>query len=96
MEEKPDLQPGLEVFLHCFYDLDSCRGPAGMGVGRIPYTAAHEWCDREGVCSEFRESVWYHIKGLDTVYLDHINRQNQSASKKRTPSASQPKKRRIS
>jgi hypothetical protein len=69
IKNAPQLEnPALAFFLKAFYDLDSCRAQ-GMGLGCIPYTAVSVWCDDHEVCGELRESVWYHIKALDSVYL---------------------------
>lgn len=41
--EPPELEPGLELYLHGFFDLDTER-QIGYGIGPIPHSKIIEYC----------------------------------------------------
>lgn len=68
IENAPELELGLGIFLGAFYDLDSCRA-SGWEEGPIPWTAVSEWCDRAEADTDLRDAMHHHIRALDLEYL---------------------------
>lgn len=77
IQNAPELEPGLELYLRAFYELDSCRS-VGMGEGPIPWTAMEQWATSLGMDEEEREDVHYLVRRLDNAFLEH-------QAKKRAP-----------
>lgn len=68
MQNAPELELGLELYLGAFWDLDSCR-PLGMGEGPIPWIAIEQYSQLNGIEGEQREMLHHHIRQLDNAYL---------------------------
>jgi hypothetical protein len=69
LQEAPRLWPHLRVYLDAFWDLVGDR--AGMGDGRILWTAAYSWACCHGWDGEAFRELWYYLRELDTVFLAH-------------------------
>jgi hypothetical protein len=67
----PSLERDLILFYEAFWDLHSCR-QIGSAEGPIPWTAIYMYCEQYEMYGEQREEVFYHVKKLDGVYLDHV------------------------
>lgn len=46
--ERPTLQPGLDVYLAAYYELQHDR-PIGMSAGTIPWSSIQRWADLHGM-----------------------------------------------
>lgn len=68
IQNAPDLELGLELYLGAFYDLDSCR-TIGWGEGPIPWTAVEQYAQLNEIEGEQRADLHYHVRQLDTAYL---------------------------
>lgn len=70
---------GLELYLRCFYELDSCRA---IAEGLIPWTAIDQWCSALNMNDEEREDVHYLVQRLDNAYLEHQSSKRPKTGKK--------------
>lgn len=70
IRDAPVLQPGLELYLRAFHELDASRS-FGMGEGPIPWGAIEQWCVAVGMTEEEAEDVHYLVRQLDNAYLRH-------------------------
>lgn len=61
--------------MDAFQDLDSSR-INGMSMGRIPWIAISEYCDRQGMDEEQREDAIYQVQTLDNWYLAWVKTKN--------------------
>lgn len=61
LENRPVLQPGLDVYIAAFTDLYADR-QFGMAVGPIPWSSIIKWCHVHGI---------YDINDID-VFIRHI------------------------
>jgi hypothetical protein len=81
---KPELLPGLDLFLDAFMALSSCRY-LGMGEGPIPWTAIDRYCTVNEIEGSLREELFHHVRSLDGVYLKHtaktLKKETKSGSK---------------
>lgn len=68
LKEAPRLLPHLQIYMNAFWDL--CGDRAGMGDGRILWSAANAWACRRGFnCAQF-DDLWYYLRDLDSVFLE--------------------------
>lgn len=80
----PSLELGLDLFYVAFMDLTSCRA-VGFGEGPIPWTATRIMADEElGLAGEQREDLFYYIGRMDTVYLEHRAKKQESKAKEKS------------
>jgi hypothetical protein len=70
IQNAPEVEIGLGLFLNAFYDLDSCR-PVGWEEGPIPWTAMAEYCLAHDIHGEQREALLHHVRALDLEYLKY-------------------------
>lgn len=66
----PELQPGLQLYLDCFNDLNHSRFNAPGYVGHIHYNLVDLWCENNGVWGEQKQDVIEIIAKMDRVYVD--------------------------
>lgn len=69
IQNAPELQMGLELFMQAFIDLDGSR-VSGMQEGRIPWLTIWDYCDRLEILGELREDMLYLVQELDIFYLN--------------------------
>jgi hypothetical protein len=48
LENRPILQPGLDVYFTAYNDLSYDR-PTGMSVGSIPWSSIIKWCELHSI-----------------------------------------------
>lgn len=65
----PNLLQGLELYYHAFNDLSDSR-QMGMEMGPIPWKVVHDYCVSYGIDGDQKEEMHYHIKQLDSAFLD--------------------------
>lgn len=65
----PDLQPGLQLYLDCFNDLNHSRYNSSGFVGRIHYDLIDLWCNNNGVEGDQKLDVIHIIGKMDYVYV---------------------------
>jgi hypothetical protein len=58
--------------VHAFEELSTCR-PPGMTVGRIPWTAIHEYATAQGIADP--ERFHHLIRAMDRAALEHFHRE---------------------
>lgn len=75
IRDAPELHPGLSLFMDAFQDLDGSR-INGMSLGRIPWMAISEYCDRLEIIDDQREDVIFQVQALDTWYLGWVKSKN--------------------
>lgn len=71
IENAPELENGLELFIQAFFELNTSRN-TGFDYGPIPWIVISDYCDRLEIDDEQREDVFYHIRALDSVYLEFV------------------------
>ncbi len=68
--EAPELDFGLQFYLHAFYELESER-PVGIDIGPIPRSAVKDYAlELEMDADEF-DDLYFHIRALDVTFLKH-------------------------
>ncbi len=77
----PQLLPGLGFFFQAFLALSSCR-PLGMQEGRIPWTAAFQYGQDNGLDHEEFEDMWILVSFMDAAYLKVRAQQAENARKR--------------
>ena len=70
LENAPSLLPGLELYYMGFMDLMASR-QVGFSVGPIWWETVQKYCETYRLGEEQTEDMHYHIRNLDTVYLDY-------------------------
>lgn len=75
----PQLLPGLGLFFQAFLALSSCR-PLGMSEGRIPWTAAFQYGQAQGMADDEFEELWILVSYMDAAYLNY--REKQAAARR--------------
>lgn len=69
VQNAPELLLGLNLFFSGFLDLTDER-EIGLSYGPIPWRAISEYCLAHEIGGEQREDFFFHIKRLDTSYLE--------------------------
>lgn len=90
LKNPPELEPGLEWYLDCFWKLHTGR-PTGFGEGRIPYIDVLQYAQILGLDAEETEDLEYMIRELDNTYLEWRAEQDKAGSQ--TTPAAKPAKR---
>ena len=70
IQNAPVLIFGLGMFLTGFLDLTGSR-QGGMGPGPIAWGTVQDYCHVIGLDAEQTEDMHYHIRCMDTVWLEH-------------------------
>jgi hypothetical protein len=71
LQGAPDLPIGLHLYWGAFWDLASCRLFDG---GMIPWTAVQLWADTYELEHDAAETLHYHIRRLDDVFVKHYRK----------------------
>ena len=72
----PDLDEDNAEYLIAFHQLSPSR-PVGFGMGAIPVSEIHAYCDLFDV--DEVETFFYLIRALDAVYLGHMAKTSRRA-----------------
>lgn len=75
IENKPELQPHLQVYWMAFWQLTTCRNALYMTEGQIPWHVVDDWGKGAGMTRDERQDLWLAISTMDNVYLDHKSKQ---------------------
>lgn len=75
IQNAPELNQGLELYLGAFFDLQASR-QLGMSAGPIWWDTIQNYCDRNGLDVEQTEAMHHHIQAMDTVYLKHLQKKS--------------------
>jgi hypothetical protein len=67
VKNKPQLAPGLDLFLSAFYDLDTERSLADLQP--IPWSKVVEYGKFHGLAREEVDDLLYFIRAADNAYL---------------------------
>lgn len=70
IENAPSLLPGLELYYIAFIDLMASR-QMGFAVGAIQWEVVQYYCDSHRLRKDQCDDMHYHIKNLDTFYINH-------------------------
>lgn len=65
----PELEPGLQLYMDCFNDLNHSRFNSSGFVGRLHYNLIDLWCNNNGVYGDQKLAMIYIIGKLDYVYV---------------------------
>lgn len=75
IQNAPSLLMGLELYWEGYMDLMDSR-QAGFGIGPISWIAIISYCVYHRLTPEQTESMQFHIRSMDQVYLAHQNRKD--------------------
>jgi hypothetical protein len=73
IKNAPELENGLELFIQAFFELSTSR-MVGVDYGPIPWVVINEYCNSLEIVEDQRDDVFYHVRALDSTYLEFINR----------------------
>jgi hypothetical protein len=76
--DRPHLNPGNELYWTAFWRLDSYRPIVGNGVGKIPWGAIMDYCDRLDLDDRQRETMELVIDEMDKVLLKYLKERKDS------------------
>jgi hypothetical protein len=83
---KPELSIGLDVYRKAFWDCSTDRN-YGMAEGPIPWSSVSKWAERYGYVGEEFDRLWYLIRAMDSVFIEHRNKAQKKAMKQGKKSA---------
>lgn len=66
---KPRAPAWTDMYMDAYWDLNGDR--AGMGEGRILWTACHMWARAHGLSKRQERDLVYYVKHIDGVVLEH-------------------------
>ena len=79
----PRLQPGLELYLNAFFDLDSER-THGFSLSPIPWGSIFAYGQAYGLDKEQQDDLIYFVRKLDQAHLDRIAKKQKAQDGKGT------------
>ena len=74
---KPDLKPGLQLYLQAFFDLDAERTHA-LSLTPIPWTAIKAYVEFYAFDLEQAEDAFILIRKVDNAHLQRLAKKNPS------------------
>lgn len=75
----PELLEGLQLYYSAFMDLTTCRS-MGFGEGPISWLSVSEYCQAHEITGDQRDELFYHIREMDTTYLEHRAKQMKKST----------------
>lgn len=69
MQRAPELQPGLNLYMMAYADLDRGRSVGFGGETPLSWDLIDRWCHSHGIFGETRDDVFAHVRSLDEAYL---------------------------
>jgi hypothetical protein len=81
IQNAPELDYGLSLYLDAFFDLDSERSHA-QGVVMIPFSRIVGYADAYGFDQEQKEDLIYFIRGMDTEHCIRVAERQKQAMQK--------------
>lgn len=76
----PELQPGLQLYMQAFFDLDSERSHA-MGLVVIPWSSIAAYAAAFEFDEEQTEDLFYFVRKMDTEHLKKLAEKQKANSK---------------
>jgi len=76
----PELEPGLQLFLQAFFDLDSERSH-GNGLTAIPWTSIATYARAFEFDEEQTEDLYFFVRRLDSEHLKRLEAKRKAAAK---------------
>lgn len=70
LANKPRCPLWAEMYMDAYWDLNGDR--AGMGDGRVLWTAMHMWARAHQLSKRQEQDLVYYVKHMDTVLLEHL------------------------
>lgn len=67
IREKAEVPSWFEIYWNAYWDLSGDR--AGMGDGRILWTACHLWARAHGLSRRQEADLCYYVKAMDSEFL---------------------------
>lgn len=67
---------GSQLFWTAFQELNTMRS-FGLEPGPIPWGAIQEWCDRNEIEGDQRDDVCFHVRMMDSVYLEEVRKKSK-------------------
>lgn len=77
IENAPELNMGLQLYLQAFFDLDSERSHA-FSLVRIPSSAVRSYAREFDFDEDQTEMLDYVITDMDNAYLKHLKKKQDS------------------
>ena len=74
----PELRLGLLLYIQAFFDLDSTRDYGKA----ISWLAIRDYSGYYELDAEQEEALVYHIRKMDTAYLERLSKENKKRSGK--------------
>ena len=71
IQNAPSLMVGLELYYEAFMDLMASR-MTGFSIGPIWWQTVQNYAEAQGFSSDQRGDLHYHIREMDTVYMQHM------------------------
>ena len=84
IENAPELEIGLQLYLQAFFDLDSERSH-GNGLVQIPWTSIAAYAQAFAFDEEQTEDLFYFIRKLDSEHLTRLSNKQKAASNGKRP-----------
>lgn len=81
IQNAPELQVGLQLYLQAFFDLDGERSH-GSGLRSIPWSAIKDYCVANELDEEQTEDMFYFVKRMDKAHLDRLEQKQPKANGK--------------
>lgn len=78
---KPELEPGLDLYLRAFLDLDGERTHAN-GPTAIPVTSMIQYAHAYSFTAEEMDDLIYFLRQMDEKNLERVAKLQKGASKK--------------
>jgi len=81
MDGWPEVPESLGLYRRAFIELQTARPPGMNGPSPIPWTAIHQWAQRNAIedADEFWE-LHTMVRAQDDAWLDHARDQKQQKS----------------
>lgn len=78
----PELEPGLQLYLQAFFDLDSERSH-GSGITSIPWSSISNYAQAFDFDEEQTEDLYFFVRRLDSEHLKKLAEKQKAANGKR-------------
>jgi len=76
IEDKPELLPGLSLYLDAFFDLDSER-ENGFDIGMIKWSSIKMYSEFYNFSEDQTERMFFYIRRMDNVRIEHSKEKNK-------------------
>lgn len=70
--KRPELCPGLDIYLDAFFILSNDRKVEGEYIGTIPRTSIRDYALDYGFDFEQTEALYFHIARLDSIFISYV------------------------